>query len=109
METATEYWTKRFGKPPKKDSEKLAVAMMAEYADHLFEDENKDPYSYWPQCDVQGCKGVSSSGGSHWRDTGYWSICSKHGDECRKRKPQPKMKDAAIKREKSRLPDGRLA
>ena len=29
--TAFDFWTKRFGKEPKKDSEKLSVAMMAEY------------------------------------------------------------------------------
>lgn len=31
--TAKEFWEKRFGESPKTDSEKLAVAMMAEYAE----------------------------------------------------------------------------
>ena len=67
--------------------------------------DEHDPYWYWPQCDVSGCKGVSSSGGLHWRETGYWSICTKHGDMCRAGKPQPKMRKSTIDREVSRDPE----
>ncbi len=61
-----------------------------------------DPYWYWPQCDVKGCKGVSCSGGNAWRETGYWSVCTIHADQYRKRDPQPKMKKKAIKKEATR-------
>ena len=33
--TAAEFWKERFGESPKNDSEKLAVAMMTEYADYV--------------------------------------------------------------------------
>jgi len=35
MITAKEYWKKRFNEYPKTDSDKLAVAMMAEYAEEI--------------------------------------------------------------------------
>ena len=82
-------------------------AVIDEYDKALQELEN-DPYSYFPQCDVAYCKGVSCSGGNAWRETGYWSVCPKHADMHRKGLPQPKMRWSAIKREKSRLPDGCL-
>jgi DnaJ-domain-containing protein 1 len=34
MKTATEFWTEKFGEKPKTDSEKLACAMMHEYAEY---------------------------------------------------------------------------
>ena len=34
-ETAAEYWRSRFGEEPRTDAEKLAVAMMTEYADYV--------------------------------------------------------------------------
>ena len=33
MTTAKEYWKERFGEYPQSDADKLAIAMMAEYAD----------------------------------------------------------------------------
>lgn len=59
---------------------------------------------YFPVCDVKGCLNESSSGGSHFKNTGYWMVCSEHG----KLKEQPEMKKYAVKREKSRKPDGTL-
>ena len=67
-------------------------------------DEKENPYWYWPQCDVNRCKGVSSSGGVHWKETGYWSICDKHSAMCRAGKPQPKMRKSAIDENASRDP-----
>lgn len=61
-----------------------------------------DPYWYWPQCDVEGCEGVSCNGGGCWRETGYWSVCSKHSNEFREGKPQPQMKQSAIDKEATR-------
>lgn len=59
-----------------------------------------EPYFGW--CDVHGCKNEGASGGSYWRETGYWTLCYKHCDVARKGEAQPKMKAKAIKREKSR-------
>jgi len=72
--------------------------------DRPLPDEKENPYWYWPQCDVSGCKGVSSSGGVHWKETGYWSICPKHADMCRAGEPQPKMRKSAIDENASRDP-----
>ena len=33
--TAAEFWEERFGESPQNDAEKLAVAMMTEYADYV--------------------------------------------------------------------------
>lgn len=70
--------------------------------------EEYDPYWYWPQCDVEGCEGVSCNGGGCWRDTGYWSVCPIHAQQFRDGKPQPRMKQSAIDKEATRLPDGTL-
>lgn len=59
-----------------------------------------EPYFGW--CDVKGCKNEGCSGGCAWQDTGFWITCSKHFDDYKKGKPQPKMKQRAIKRENSR-------
>ena len=67
----------------------------------------KSPYGYWPQCDVDGCKGVSCDNGSYWRP-GYWCLCPIHSQMAREGKPKPKMWDWAVRREDSRLPDGTL-
>jgi hypothetical protein len=69
--------------------------------EEINEREN-NPYWYWPQCDVDECKGVSCNGGGCWRETGYWSVCTKHSTEFREGKPQPKMKQSAIDRESRR-------
>lgn len=76
--------------------------------DAIEEEKEHDPYWYWPQCDVDGCEGVSGYNGMGWRETGYWCLCSKHANDFRAGKPQPKMKDSAIAKEKTRLPDGTL-
>ena len=34
--SAREYWHSRFGEEPRTDTEKLAVAMMTEYADYVY-------------------------------------------------------------------------
>jgi len=36
MKSAYEYWIEKFGETPKRDSEKLAVAMMAEYGREMY-------------------------------------------------------------------------
>lgn len=64
--------------------------------------EKDNPYWYWPQCDVEGCEGVSGYNGMGWRETGYWCLCSKHSQEFRDGKPQPKMKQSSIDKEQSR-------
>jgi hypothetical protein len=55
-------------------------------------------------CDVQGCKDVVTTGGAAWRDTGYWSLCSKHHSDYLRGKPQPVMNAEAVEREKKRCP-----
>ena len=70
--------------------------------------EQDDPYSYWPQCDVEGCEGVTCSQGRCWRESGYWCVCSKHSQAYRDGKPQPKMKQSAIDKEASRDESGCL-
>jgi hypothetical protein len=64
--------------------------------------------SYWPECDVEGCENESCNGGTCWKETGYWSVCSKHSQMHREGKPQPKMKQSAIDRENSRDENGYL-
>ena len=59
-----------------------------------------EPYFGW--CDVSRCKNEGCSGGVAWRETGYWTVCSEHAASDRNGDPQPKMKQSAIKREKSR-------
>jgi len=73
----------------------LAIQVDADVKPDFYE-----PYYGW--CDVWGCKNEGCSGGNAWRDTGYWTVCSKHADDCRAGKPQPKMKQKSIKRENSR-------
>lgn len=69
-------------------------------------EEEYEPYFGW--CDVEGCENEGANGGGCWRDTGYWTVCSKHSSEYRAGKPQPQMKQEAIDREKRRGEDGRL-
>lgn len=66
------------------------------------EDQQDDPYWYWPQCDVDGCEGVSGYNGMGWRETGYWCLCSKHADAFRKGEPQPQMRQSSIDKEATR-------
>lgn len=94
LKKEVDYWKKRC---------EAAEESLAEY-----EKRDNDPYWYWPQCDVEGCEQVSCCGGMCWSDTGYWSVCSKHSQMHRNGEPQPKMKDASIEKEKTRLPDGTL-
>jgi hypothetical protein len=68
--------------------------------------EKQEPYFGW--CEVEGCEQEGANGGGCWRDTGYWTVCSKHSQEYREGKPQPPMKQWAIDREKSRGSDGVL-
>lgn len=59
-------------------------------------------------CDAEGCNEDVSNGGVCWQETGYWSLCSKHFQMHRDGNPQPAMKQIAIDKEKSRLPNGYL-
>jgi len=69
--------------------------------------DEDEPYFGW--CNVEGCQNEGANGGNCWRGTGYWTVCSKHASEYRAGKPQPKMKQSAIEREKRRGDDGILA
>jgi hypothetical protein len=69
-------------------------------------EEEYDPY--FGGCDVEGCEREVANCGVCWRDTGYWTVCSKHSQEYREGKPQPSMKQWAIDREKRRGKDGVL-
>ena len=89
-----------------KELEKEVERLKAELS--IIEERENNPYWYWPQCDVEGCDGVSCCGGGVWAETGYWSVCSKHSDDYRNGKPQPKMKQESIDREASRDKDGIL-
>jgi len=60
-------------------------------------------FPYWGICDVAKCPNEVCSQGCDWRDTGYWCVCSTHSRQHRDGKRRPKMKQRAIKREKSRL------
>jgi hypothetical protein len=44
--TAREYWKEKFGEYPQNDAEKLAVAMMAEYADYANEQYSAMPNDF---------------------------------------------------------------
>ena len=63
---------------------------------------------YREVCDVKGCTIEPTSGGNCWPESGYWRICYKHSAMAREGKPQPIMKQAAIKREMRRGADGVL-
>ena len=71
------------------------------------QDEKYEPYFGW--CDVDGCENEGITGGNAWRDTGYWTVCSEHSTDNRNGLKQPKMKQIAINREKTRGKDGVLA
>jgi len=62
--------------------------------------KGEKPYFDW--CDVYGCNSEGCSGGNAWRDTGYWTVCSKHSQSYRNGDKQPRMKILAIDRENSR-------
>jgi len=81
--------------------------LMEEYAEQYceekmkeIENELKEPYFGW--CDIEGCNKEGCSGGMAWNDTGYWTVCTEHSQDYRAGKPQPKMKQEAIDKEKSR-------
>lgn len=63
-------------------------------------EEKYEPYFGW--CDVQKCKNEGVCGGMGWRETGYWTLCSKHSAMAREGKKQPKMNQSAINRESKR-------
>jgi len=76
---------------------------LKEYAEAYYEEkmeEYEEPYFGW--CNVDGCENEGCNGGGCWRETGYWTVCSKHSKQWREGKPQPKMKQSAIDKEKTR-------
>ena len=85
------------------ERDKVIEGLRAEIV--ALQDEPEDPYWYWPQCDVDGCLGVSGCNGMYWRP-GYWCLCSKHSDLARGGAERPPMKQSSIDREASRLADG---
>jgi len=95
----------------KVDDDNLTKKVLIEFAEQYakqyceekmkeIENEPKEPYFGW--CDVEGCNKEGCSGGMAWNDTGYWTVCTEHSQDYRAGKPQPKMKQEAIDREKSR-------
>lgn len=82
----------------KRFSTEEVLELMEAWSDHIA--ENAEPYFGW--CNVKGCDDEACNGGSCWRETGYWNVCHKHSDMYRKGKPQPKMKQWAVDKEKSR-------
>jgi len=68
----------------------------------LLQEPNQDYEPYFGWCDIDGCKNEGCCGGIGWRKTGYWTLCTDHSRMAREGKKQPKMKQSAIKREKSR-------
>lgn len=63
---------------------------------------------YFGYCEVEGCRKEGANSGGCWRNTGYWTVCTDHSQAFRRGEPQPKMKQSAIDREKTRLPNGYL-
>lgn len=59
-------------------------------------------------CDVLGCSDSVSAGGTAWGETGYWRVCSVHSLMYREGAPPPQMKQDAIDKEATRLPNGFL-
>lgn len=82
------------------ESREMTLERFRQAVNELMTAEDSEPYFGW--CDVDGCKNEGSSGGIGWRETGYWTLCSKHLADHRAWKPCPKMKQDAIEREKLR-------
>lgn len=103
---AIEFLCKKFSVPDGKTiSETVSLPTCWGTIAELLEDfrDYKEPYEpYFGWCEVRGCTNEGSSGGSCWGETGYWTICFKHGMEFRDGKPQPEMKKTAIEREEYR-------
>lgn len=83
-----------------------AVSVALKVESEMTEIQSREPY--FGYCDIEGCDNEGASGGNCWRDTGYWTVCMKHSQEYREGKPQPKMMQSAIDREKTRGEDGIL-
>lgn len=66
----------------------------------LTDSDKYEPYFGW--CSVDNCENEGCSGGIAWRETGYWTVCSKHSEAHRNGHSQPKMKQSAINKEKRR-------
>ena len=79
--------------------EKYAEEMCKKQREEI-DKELSEPYFGW--CDVEGCDEEGCSGGNAWRDSGYWTVCYKHAQDHRDKKPQPKMKRASVEKENSR-------
>ena len=82
----------------KKENDPYAFHRAVEMVTKLLESD--EPYFGW--CDVDGCEEEGYCGGSVWRKTGYWTVCLPHFNDYTKGRPQPDMKQAAIKRENTR-------
>jgi hypothetical protein len=59
---AKEFWKEKFDEDPQTDSDKLAVAMMAEYGAHVvlllsqqMEEKNINLVGLYDKCDICGC------------------------------------------------------
>ena len=95
IDTNTPFFGNSGAKIPMKETIGSTTNFKVEAKEHAYE-----PYFGW--CDVSRCKNEGCSGGVAWRETGYWTVCSEHAASDRNGDPQPKMKQSAIKREKSR-------
>jgi hypothetical protein len=91
-------------------TKKLITDAIFDLANDIFSfaelEEEYEPYFGW--CNVEGCENEGANGGGCWRETGYWTVCSKHSKEFIEGKPQPPMKQWAIDKEKRRGADGLL-
>ena len=78
--------------------------LMESYAQsHQVEMPSDEPYEpYFGWCDVDKCKNEGCCGGTGWRETGYWTLCTEHSAMARNGDKQPKMKKSSVKRENSR-------
>ena len=63
-------------------------------------DKTYEPYHGW--CDVDKCESEACCGGTGWRNTGYWRLCTEHSRMERNGEKQPKMKDSSVERESRR-------
>lgn len=80
----------------------LLISEMDDIIDAVYA-VNKNLKDLWRVvCDVEGCDQTACNQGTHWSDSGYWCVCSKHSSLGHKGKPKPKMKKEAIKREERR-------
>jgi hypothetical protein len=73
---------------------------MEQYRQQPVNKEEYEPYFGW--CDIGGCDKEGACGGTGWRETGYWILCSDHSRMAREGQKQPTMKQSAVDKESHR-------